>query len=84
MSNWWIILIIVVLVAAGLFYVRSRRAGSEQFKTGPPISPPDRNYSQEREDSRVGQMSEEDRTWQEASLQKNRDAQEQKPPPPVS
>ena len=79
MSNWWIILLIVVLVAAGLFYVRSRRERHEDVIVGAAST---RDYVQEREASRAGQMSEEDRTWQEASLQKNRDAQDQNPPPP--
>jgi LPXTG-motif cell wall-anchored protein len=81
MSNWWIILVIVVLVAAGLFYFRSRRERHEDVVAGAAST---RDYAQEREDSRVGQMSEEDRTWEAASLQKNRDTQGQNPPPPVS
>ena len=79
MSNWWIILIIVVLVAAGLFYVRSRRERHEDVIVGAAST---RNYVQEREDSRQGQLNDEERAWQEASLQKNRDAQDQNPPPP--
>jgi hypothetical protein len=83
MSNWWIVLIIVVLVAAGLlYYVRSRRERHEDVVVGAAST---RDYEQERESSRVTQMSSEDREWEAASLQKNREAQEQKPPlPPVS
>ena len=41
-----------------------------------------RDYAQEREDHRLGQMSEEDRAWGAASQQRNREKQEQNQPPP--
>jgi hypothetical protein len=66
-------------VAAGLYYFRSRRERHEDVVVGAAST---RDYEQEREDSRTTQMSPEDRAWEAASLQKNRDAQEQKPPPP--
>ncbi len=82
MSNWLIVLIIVVLAAAAVVYLRSRRQRHEDVVVG---AASDRDYEQEREDSRVTQMSTEDRAWEAASLQKNREAQEQKPPlPPAS
>ena len=42
-----------------------------------------RDYTQEREDRRLGQMSEEDRAWQAASQQRNRETQDRDQPPPV-
>ncbi len=79
MSNWWIVLIVVLLAAAGFLYLRSRRERHEDVVVGVAS---DRDYEQEREASRVTQMSTEDRAWEAASLQKNREAQEQKPPLP--
>ena len=82
MSNWLIVLIIVVLVAAAFFYFRSHRERHEDVVVGAAST---RDYEQEREDSRVTQMSSEDRAWEAASQQKNREAQEPKAPlPPAS
>ncbi len=81
MSSWVIVLIIVLLAVAAVVYARSRRERSAS-RDGLTAPLSDRNYAQERETSRVGQMSEEDRAWEASSLQKNRDAQEKAPPPP--
>lgn len=83
MSSWWIVVIIIVVVAAaGLYYARSRRERHEDVLVGAEST---RNYEQEREDSRDSKLSDEDRAWQAASLQKNREIQEQKKPlPPAS
>ena len=49
---------------------------------GPPAdSPANRDYVQEREDRRLGQMSEEDRAWGAASQQRDRERQERDQPP---
>jgi LPXTG-motif cell wall-anchored protein len=79
MSSWLIILIIVILVAAGLLFWRSRQERHEDVMVGAAST---RDYEQERKDSRNTQMSDEDRAWQEASLQKNRENQARKPPAP--
>ena len=42
-----------------------------------------RDHAQEREDRRVGQMSEEDRAWEAASQQRDRESRERNQPPPV-
>jgi hypothetical protein len=81
MSTWLIILIVVVVVAAGLYFYRSRRDLREDVAVGADST---RDYVQEREDSRTSKMSDEDRAWQAASLEKNREIQEGKTPPPVS
>ena len=46
-----------------------RRADDDR----PVAAPGPRDYAQEREDSRQAGMSEEDRAWQEASLQRSRE-----------
>lgn len=51
---------------------------------GPPSDPPaERDYTQDREDRRVGRLSDEDRAWELASQQRGRDARVEKPPPPA-
>ena len=48
----------------------------------PADAPVDRDYVQEREDRRQGQMSDEDRAWGAASQQRDRDNRERNQPPP--
>jgi hypothetical protein len=58
-----------------------RRSADEQ--SAPPPAP--RNYAQEREDRRLGQLSEEDKAWGEASRQRDqelREARERDQTPP--
>ena len=52
---------------------RLRRRGRADGPSGAPTA---RDYAQEREDSRQAGLSEEDRAWQEASLQRDRDRRE--------
>ena len=42
-----------------------------------------RDYAQERDDRRLGQMSEEDRAWDATSQQRDREKQAQNQPPPT-
>jgi len=50
----------------------------------PPSDPPaERDYTQDREDRRVGRLSDEDRAWELASQQRGRDARAEKTPPPA-
>ncbi len=42
-------------------------------------SPVGADFAQDREDNRLGRMSEEDRAWERASLQKERDSREGTP-----
>ena len=41
-----------------------------------------RDYGQERDDSRRARLGDEDRAWEEASLQRDRDRRERDPSPP--
>ena len=77
MSDWLIILLAIVVVAAAVVaYMRVRAANA----SGPETADPSRNYTNERESDRVGGMSDEDREWEAASLKRNRDAQERTEP----
>ena len=52
---------------------RLRRRGTEGR---PAAAPAARDFAQEREDSRQARLSEEDRAWQEASLQRDQERRE--------
>jgi hypothetical protein len=86
MSGWVYVLVIVVLAAVGVLYLRSRRSGNGgrigRIVDRQDSGQPPRDYAREREADRVSHMSEEDRTWEAASLQKNREAQAREQPPP--
>lgn len=60
----------------GLGYLRSR--GKGQAAAG--SSSGSQDFVQGREDERQGRMSAEDRAWEAASLQRNRDSQERQNP----
>jgi hypothetical protein len=83
MSGWWFIFVIVVLAAVGILVLRSRRGRTgERIVEYEDTGQPPRDYSQEREDNRVRRMSEEDRVWEAASLQRDQEAREQEQSPP--
>jgi hypothetical protein len=86
MSNWWYVLAIVVVAAAVLLFLRYRgRSRSDEGPLAPPAGiGPNRNYAQEREEARVGRMSEDDQAWEAASLDRNREEQAGREPPPSS
>ena len=48
----------------------------------PTGEPAPRDFAQDREDSRQGRLSEEDRAWQEASLRRDRERRERDQSPP--
>ncbi len=86
MSNWWYVLVIVVLAALGiLYYLRYRRssAGGAPLNRRDTVRP-NRDFAQERETSRTGHMSEEDRAWEADSIERNREEQARRQPPPGS
>ena len=85
MSNQlWILVAVVVIVAIVVAYMRSRQSQERQTRVqrmgvqeqGRAQSPGE-EISQ-REDRRLTGMSAEDREWEQASLQRNRDIQERR------
>jgi FtsZ-interacting cell division protein ZipA len=80
----WILVAVVVIVAIIVAYQRSRKSQVRQTRDlrmgtqelGRAQSPSE-ELSQ-REDYRLAAMSAEDRDWEQASLQRNRDIQEQR------
>jgi membrane protein implicated in regulation of membrane protease activity len=80
---WWIAIVIVLVVAAIFVFLRSRRTEADRAQdrritvqkeggahsAGEEIS--------QREDRRLGGMSAEDRAWETASLERQRDRDEQ-------
>lgn len=81
MSNWWYVLAIVAIAALGILYLRYRRRSSGQITLDRRNSAdPNRDFAQERETSRTSHMSEEDRTWEADSLQRNRQEPAESPP----
>lgn len=85
MSDWWYIIVIVALAAVGLLVLRSRLTGAGG-RTGEPrdLAQPPRDFGQERETDRVGHLSEEDRSWEAASLKRNQEARARNQAPPDS
>ena len=77
MSDWWTVIAVVALAAVGIQYVRSRRSGNGRSGAdrGSDAGAPS-DYRQDREDARRANMSETDRAWEAASLQRNQEAQE--------
>ena len=83
-NQWWILVAVVVIVAIIVAYQRSRqrqvrqsrdlRMGAQEL--GRAQSPAE-ELSQ-REERRLSGMSAEDREWEQASLQRNRDLQHER------
>ena len=76
MSDWWTVIAVVALAAVAILYLRSRRSGNGRSgdDRGSGAGAPS-DYRQDREDTRRAHMSEADRAWEEASLQRNQEAQ---------
>ena len=55
-----------------------RRADDDR----PAAAPGPRDFAQDREDSRRARLSDEDRAWEEASLQRDQERREREQPPP--
>ena len=85
MSNqWWILIAVVVIVAIIVAYRRSRQTQvrqSQDLRMGAQelgrAQSPSEELSQ-REERRLTGMSTEDRDWEQASLQRNRDIQDER------
>jgi hypothetical protein len=58
---------------------RLRRRGHDDRPVGAPAP---RDFAREREDRRQADLSDEDRAWQEASLQRDRERRARDQPPP--
>lgn len=70
MPTWFII--IVVLAAAGILYTLYQRGQlTKQPEQGQKHVPAERDYPKEREEARLAHLSEDDRAWEAASLQRN-------------
>jgi hypothetical protein len=83
-GQWWILVAVVVIVAIIFAYQRSRQGQVRQTRDvrmgvqerGRAQSPSE-EISQ-REERRLTGMSTEDRDWEQASLQRNRDIQDER------
>ncbi|MCD6058708.1 MAG: hypothetical protein K0R44_3038 [Thermomicrobiales bacterium] len=83
-NQWWILVAVVVIVAIIVAYQRSRQSQVRQMRDlrmgtqelGRAQSPGE-ELSQ-REERRLTGMSAEDREWEQASLQRNRDIQDER------
>ena len=83
-NQWWILIAVVVIVAIIIAYQRSRQSQVRQtrdLRMGAQeqsrAQSPGEEISQ-REERRLGGMSAEDREWEQASLQRNRDIQHER------
>jgi len=74
-SEWWYVIAVVALAVVGVGFLRFRRSVNDTSRDNPQGGARAHgDFAQDREDARLADMSEEDRTWQAASLQRNRDA----------
>lgn len=84
MSSWlWILLIVVIAAIAVMAYMRMRTSQAQSRQSAlesESATNTSRDYSQEREDLRSSNLSEEDRAWETASLQRERDSRPKTPP----
>ena len=76
MSDWWYVIAIAGLALAVVRYMQSRGAGKRGGDPGRASTPTPQDHAQERADARFARMSDEDRTWEAASLQRDRAARE--------
>ncbi len=76
---WWIVLVLFILAAIAVLYA-VRRSPKQQPSLEE--TSPARDLIEERETSRMGDMSTEDQAWQAASLEKDRANRERNPPAP--
>ena len=74
MSNWYLIVIVVLVIAGMLLLLRSGNAGATRRQDEQRVqSRPGPAHIQDREDARLANMSVEDRAWETATLQRNRE-----------
>lgn len=82
MSDWWWYALIIVVVVAGAVFVYSRSRNTSPSGGG--ADEATRDYQGEREADRLGGMSAEDREWEAASVERNRQNQASREKPPTS
>jgi flagellar biosynthesis/type III secretory pathway M-ring protein FliF/YscJ len=84
MPNWlWVVLIVVIAAIAVTTLMRMRTTqaqGRQSALESESATNTARDYSQEREDLRSSNLSAEDRAWETASLQRERDSRPKMPP----
>ncbi len=78
MSNWILIALAVVAVAGILFWLKRNKGASRsdverRVQTGAGL-----DHAIDREDNRLAHMSADDRAWETAALQRNRENQERR------
>ena len=84
MSTWVSVLVILVLVAAAALYLRARgtRTGTRPADTERAGDGPTPDVRHARETDRLAHLTKEDRAWENASLQRNRESHERDQAPP--
>jgi hypothetical protein len=71
---WWYVILVAVVLAAGLFVLRLQRQRAGLHQAGlPEARQGERDYAGDRERARGEGMSEDDRAWELASQQRERD-----------
>jgi hypothetical protein len=75
----WIYVIAIIVIVAVVAYVAMRSRSATVAPTEADTSA--RDYSEERESSRLDHMSAEDRAWETASRERSRNAQQEGQPP---
>ena len=74
MENYlWLLLVAAVLVIAFVMERGRRRRAAEETRQATLVAAQPRDYVADRESSRLAQMSEEDRAWEQESLRKQRE-----------
>ena len=75
MSGWWLAVAIALLIVAVLsyLYLRTRGAADGSLNDDQAFV---RDFAQERDSQRSGQMSAEDQSWEAETRQRDRDSRE--------
>jgi hypothetical protein len=76
MSNTMVIIVVAGLAIAVVLFLRAQKSAAQASASkSAPLSGPSPDPVGSREESRLSKMSAEDRDWEQASLQRNRDNQ---------
>ena len=74
MSNPLVVAVVVALIGAAVLLMRNRKSEPARVQALHGAEPgAHHDYAKEHEDARVAHMSADDRAWEAASLQRNRD-----------